>query len=261
MRIVKGGSLLDISELKSGDRVKVVSASGEALEVVYQEFAPTTSSVQVRTVDAHYRFITVLDNNGIRKEYEVELNARIIKMGEAVRLEALKTWDTVTMKVGSNGKVYDIQVEERNLVSVSGKVTDLWAHSIPTISIDDLKYNVASYVKITRDGYNITLNDIIIGSRVTVKHTDNIVSVIEIINDRNISLEGTIISSSESNNTIYIQQSNGQTLNLQVANNCIFRDTTYTSSNPTGLNSLRNGWSVMISLYNGKAEEIRIIKK
>lgn len=260
MKIVKGGSRLAYSELKSGDRVKVISASGEALEVaVTQDYTPSSSSVQIRAVDAFYGFIYVMNNNGGRREYEVEINALITKRGEIIRIEDLKSGDSAILKVGENGKVYEIQVEETDLAEVSGKVTDLWPEGDPQIYIEGTKYSIASYVKVTKSGNNATLRDIMIGSRVTLKHNNYIASVIEITNDQYATLEGKVTDVSESSGTITIKQVNGLSFTLPVDRNCSYRD--LTTSQSLYLGGIRSGWAVRISLYNGKAEEIKVTSK
>jgi len=259
MKIIKGDYRLAYSELKSGDRVKVIAASGEALEVTAQDFTPSSSSVQIRAVDAFYGFIYVMNSNGSRREYEVEINALITKRGERIRIEGLKSGDSAIMKVGENGKVYEIQVEETDLAEVSGKVTDLWPEGDPRIYVEGTKYNIASYVKVTKSGSNVTLREIMIGSRVTLKHNNYIASVIEITNDQYATLEGKVADVSESSGTITVQQINGLSFTLPIDRNCSYRD--LTTSQSLSLGGIRSGWTVRVSLYNGKAEEIRVTLK
>ncbi|KJR97392.1 MAG: hypothetical protein VR68_12785 [Peptococcaceae bacterium BRH_c4a] len=189
IKIVKGGGRLAYSGLKSGDRVKIIAASGEALEVTAQDFTPSSSSVRIRAVDAFYGFIYVMNDNGDRREYEVEINAPITKRGERIKIEDLKSGDSAILKVGENGKVYEIEITNDQYATLEGEVTDV----------------------------------------------------------------------SESSGTITIKQVNGLSFALPVDRNCSCRD--LTTSQPLSLGGIRSGWAVRISLYNGKAEEIRVTSK
>lgn len=258
LKVARGDSRLPFTDLKTGDRVKVVSVAGEAREII---MTSSTIEAEVRTVDSYYRMITVLNGN-TRKEYEVETSAVITKGNDTVRIDSLKQGDRITFKVGNNGKIKEIQAVGEGVKRVSGKVTDIKTGSNPRIYVDSTRYYIDSNADVTRDGDDIDLDDIMIGSEVALDlDEDDMVAAIEVTDDQDITVEGTVTDVDESRNRITIEQASGQEFTLRVNSNCSFRDSTSSSSSISHLGDIRDGWDVKLYLENGKVTTIRVMDR
>ncbi len=243
LRIVKGGSQIPYSDLKTGDVIKVISVSGEAREIIFSEMVINTG--QIRTVDVLYRMVAILDyDRNTRKEYEIEPYAPIKRGIELVPLDYLKQGDLVRARIGANGKITEITAASAGDQTLSGYVTD-WRPGIsPRIYVDRTVFDVSRSVSVTRQGYNLYMEDIIIGSYVTLRlNRENIVTGIEIINDKNIAVEGTVTEVSYSTDRIRIEQSSGLSFSFQVDAGCYLRDIV-TSTTLSSLSDIRRGSNV-----------------
>lgn len=260
LRIVKGGSQIPFGDLKTGDVVKVISVSGEAREIIFGEMVINTG--QVRTVDVLYRMVAILDyDRSTRKEYEVEPYAAIKKGIDLVPLDYLKQGDLVRARIGANGKITEITAATAGEQTLSGYVTDWRLGSNPRIYVDRSIYDVSRSASVTRYGYNITMDDILIGARVTLKlNRENIVTGIEIINDNNISVEGIVTEVGYSGERIRIEQPSGLSFSFQVAAGCYFRDLV-ASATLSSLADVRRGWNVQLYLSNNKVTELKVTGK
>lgn len=258
VKITRGGSVLPFSDLKAGDSVRVVSVMGEAREII---LAGDSSYIeaQVRTVDSFYWMITLLEDNGRRKEYEVKLGAPVRKGNENVRLDELEQGDRVRFKLGVDGKITEIDAVGKPVRNVSGKVTDVRSTgSRPSIYVDSERYYISSTPDITRDGERIDLEEIMLGAQATLKiDRDDIVTEIE-IDDEDSIIEGTVIDVSESNSRITIEQSDGREFTLRVNSDCSFRDMTSSSYNINELDDIREGWDVKLYLESSRVKSIRV---
>ncbi len=263
LRITKGSLQLPFTDLKTGHQVRVFSVSGEAREINLLE--SITTKTQIRTVDPFYRIISVLDDTGARREYEVEVRALIKQGDEYLRIEDLKRGDEVTLKVGTNGKITEILLEDPNLPTVSGKVTDIWYGNYPRIYIDHIKYEIAGYAIATRDGRDISLKDIIVGSIVKVKlqfkENRDIVTGIEVLDDRNITVEGTVTGVDADLDKITVEQQSRLEFTFPVERDCIFVDQTLSTSNVRYLEDVQKGWNTKLYLRGGKVTEIRVTSR
>ena len=260
VKIARGGTLLPFSDLKSGDNVKVVSVSGEAKEI---SLSGESSKIEgeVRTVDSYYRMVTML-YNGLRREFEVELNASISKGYENVRIDELKQGDRVRFKVGGNGKIVEIAAVGEGVRSVSGKVTDIYTGSSPRIYVEEKRYYLGAHVDITRDGDTIDLDEIMIGSGVNLElDEDDLVCVIEVTDDEDVIVEGTVTDVDEDSNRLTIAQSNDREFTLRVSSSCNFIDQTGSSSPARELDDLRNGWQVKLYLDGGRVRTVKVIDR
>ncbi len=258
LNIAKGGGILPYADLKAGDRVKVISVLGEVLEITVLN---ATVEGEVRTVDAQYRMVTVLSNS-TRREYEVEAGAVITKGGGSIAVDALGQGDRIAFKVGEGGKIYEINVLGSNARTLSGKVTDLQTAGAPRIFIGPVRHYVDPAAAVTRDGGGMALKDIIIGAEATLyldRH--NTVTGIEITNDRNITAEGAITAANADGSRITIEQNNGHRFTLNVDGACAFRDFTPSPATLRGLADIRAGWTVSLSLTEGRVVSVRVIEK
>ncbi|MCL6611449.1 MAG: S-layer homology domain-containing protein [Peptococcaceae bacterium] len=258
LKLARGGVLLPYTDLKAGDRVKVISVSGEAREITLLD-SEDYIEAQVRTVDYFYYMITLLEDNGRRKEYEVKLGAPIRKGNDTVRLDELKQGDRVRFKLGSDGKITEISATGEGVRGVSGKVTDLRPGSSPRIYVDSHRYYIADNARITRDGDRIDLEDIMIGAEVSLELDDDDTAVeIEVTDDEDITVEGTVTDVDEDDGKITIEQSNGLEFTLRVSSSCTFYDQTSSSSGISDLDDIRRGWEVRLYLDNGRVRSIRV---
>lgn len=259
-KIASGSEQVPFSNLKIGDWVKVVSANGEAREIVRTGSSPVSPGIEaeVRTVDYFYWMITLLEDNGRRKEYEVKLGAPVTKGNDNVRLDELEQGDRVRFKLGVDGKITEISAVGRSVRSISGKVTELRAGSRPYIYVDSERYYIASSPDITRYGERIGLEDIMIGAGATLKLDKNdIVTEID-IDDENAIIEGAVTNISQGSSRITIEQSGGRDFTLRVNSNCTFRDLTSSSYSINELDDILEGWDVKLYLENGRVNSIRV---
>ncbi|HBV96260.1 MAG: hypothetical protein JL50_02090 [Peptococcaceae bacterium BICA1-7] len=259
-KVLKSSSQVSIGTLKVGDLVKVTSVNGEAREIAITGTASLTSNeAEVRGVDDFYGFITLRDRNGNRKEYEVLVNARIEKGNDRVSLDELEIGDDITFEVGSNGKIDEIIALGSEVSSATGKVTDLRTGSTPRIYVDSDRYEVDKNADIIKDGDDIDLEDIMIGTEVTVKmDEDDIVTKIIVEDDEDIIVEGTVTEVDEDRDEITIEQGSDLEFTLEVNRSCTFRDTSSSSYDIEELDDIRDGWDVKLYLDNGKVKEIRV---
>lgn len=260
MKIARGESRLEFSELKNGDRVKVTAVSGEAREITLITFNP--DKTEIRSIDPFYRLIALTDDNFIRKEFEVELRASIKKGAQPISINDLKPGDIVGIKVGGNGKIYEILMEDSSLPAVYGTVTDVWLGSYPRIYVNSIKYIMDHGVPVTRNGVSVSLRDIMLGTRVLTKvnNHSNVVSV-EIVDDKNITVEGMVVGTDLTGKRITIEQSHRLEFTLPANRNYKIHDQTANYAGSTRLEDIKLGWGVKLQLKNGGIEEIRIVSR
>ncbi|MFZ5596385.1 MAG: S-layer homology domain-containing protein [Bacillota bacterium] len=265
LNIYDGTGHLSYSDLKAGDGVKVVSVSGtgEALEASLVKIEEQSyEKVQVRAVDSFYRIITILDNNNNRKDFDVALQALIERGNERVTLDDIKQGDIVTLKIGGDGEVTEIMAYGKATRNVSGTVTEIKTGSSPRIYVDSDRYDLAGNVDITRNGENIDLTDIMIGAKVTLKVDDNdIATSVEVTDDEDITVEGTVTDVDTRNDKITIEQQDGDLeFTLKVDSDYTIRDT-ISSNAAEELGDIKDGWVVMLYLENGRVTQIRVLDK
>ncbi len=258
LKILSNGSKLPFSSLKAGDIVELVTINGNVQEITLQSYE---NEAEIRAIDDFYYMVTLLFNDGTRKEFEVQTNALIIKDGERVRLDDLAPGDEITFKLGSSGRINEITVRDEE-GDVTGEVTRLTFGSTPRIYVDSKRYDVDDDVEITRDDDEIDLEDIMIGAEVSLdlNSKDEVIGI-KVLNDTDITIEGFITDVDVKRNRITIEQSSGQEFTIRVSSRCVFRDSTSSGRTVSDIDDLDEDWEVRIYLEDGIAETIRVLEK
>ncbi len=254
--VVQDGSRIDIDYLRVGDRVKLELNSKN--RVVYIEMAETGSSKligKIREIDTTGTLgITIRNDDGDIFDYVVDSDVEVRRDGSYIYFDELYTGERVELELNSKNHVYYIEVVDENSSTISCKVADLTTSGSPFIIIEKSdgskkRYSIADSATIIKDGKTLRLRDIVIGSEVDIQIGNGKVKRIEVTNDSDITVSGTVTYVSTSNKKITIQQISGNEFSYYLSDGACLRDS---NNRSISLNDVEEGWEVQLELEGGK---------
>ncbi|MGQ9556709.1 MAG: S-layer homology domain-containing protein [Desulfurispora sp.] len=264
--VYKRAELLDedddeiaLDDLDVGDEVEFELDEDD--QIVWLQVSDDTSSRldytgTVRSVDEDNREIKVRLDDGDTETYYVRKSATIEDQdGDDIDLADIEVGDEVTFDLNSSDEITKLILLGSSASSSStrrGTVTALKTSSY--IALDQRKYYLASSVRVYKDGDSMDIEDIMLGAEVKLYlNSSDKVTRIDITNDEDITVEGTVEEVRSGSNKITIEQSNGLSFTLPVSSSCTFKNTSADE-----LGEVEKGWEVRLTLENGK---VTVIKK
>lgn len=258
--VEKDKSELDRGDLEEGLKVRVTSYGGQAVKIEVLDTGYVKGEIEELDTAGTYH-ITLGDDGGKTRTYTVSKKVKCRRDGKSVDFEDLEEGEYVRAELEDGEVTYIEVLEEDQSGKVKGVVTYLRTGTNPRIEVEKssgktARYNVARDAECERDGDEIGLSDIIVGSEVKLEVKDGEVVRIEVTNDDDITLEGEVVSVSASSGRIKIKQSSGNTFTFYVDKNAriVSRD-----GGEITLQDVRTGWDVELELEDG--EVVRLTRK
>ncbi|MCL6635513.1 MAG: S-layer homology domain-containing protein [Peptococcaceae bacterium] len=258
--VLKNGSAKSYGDVASGGRVKVDIYDNKAVRIEILSGGALVG--EIRSLDTSGTWgITIRDDDGNRVTYEVDDDVDVERDGDDIDFDDLDTGERVRLILDSDGVVTEIEVLNEggdDDETLSGTVTDLDSGSTPEITIEDedgdeRSYDISDDAEVTRDGDDIGLDDILIGSEVEIEVEDGEVVRIEVTDDKDITVEGEVTRVYTSSEKITIKQSNGNTFTFYLKDGARLRDR---NGNSIDLEDVKTGWDVEIELEDGKVKRL-----
>ncbi|WP_207641010.1 S-layer homology domain-containing protein [Desulfofalx alkaliphila] len=238
-------------DLSTGYVVKITHGDGKAYKIQFLEKGTlhnigTVSRLNNERNDDDDWRITIIDNYGNRNSFDVNYDVAVYDLnGKKISFWQLDSSDrdTVMLHLDKRGKVETIElVEEYN-----GIIEDL--------SRDEIK--VGRKILDLPRGFDI--DRYIIGSEVTVYVHKDEVKAIEVTDDEDITVTGTISSVSERDWEIEIRQDSGNRFTFDVYNRVTIRDRV--DDDNLYFEDLKRNWEVELELKNKEVRKITVYDK
>lgn len=266
VEVVMDGDDIDFDDLEEGETVWLeLNSNGAVSYIKVLESNTYQVEGEIRDLDTIGSLgISIRGDNGDTKEYVVDDDVEVERDGRDIDFDDLDEEEFVELKLNSRDRVFFIEVIDEYSV-INGTVNDLLTDSSPKMirikksSGSKAQYDIARNADYYRDGDNIDLEDIVIGSEVAVRvDDDERVIRIEVTNDEDITIEGTVIYVSESDNKIKIEQVSGYRFTYSFARNPILKDEDGDSIDLEDLEDIDDDSEVTIVLKNGKVNSLKV---
>ncbi|MDF9407019.1 S-layer homology domain-containing protein [Pelotomaculum isophthalicicum JI] len=258
--VMQNGSRISYDNLRVGDQVRLELNSKNRvtyIEIVGSESNKLTGDI--RELDtAGTLGITIRNDDGDTLDYVVESDVEVVRDGSHIKFNVLSIGDRVKLELNSVNRVDYIEVVDEYNSTVNGKIADLITGSSPFIIIEKndgskSRYYLADNVTIDRDGESLHLRDMVIGSEVEAQIGNGKAKNIEIINDEDITVSGTVTYVSTSSKKITIKQLSGNEFSYYLRDGASLIDN---SSHNISLYDVDEGWDVQLVLVGGKVSRL-----
>jgi hypothetical protein len=224
--VLRDGESIEFSDLNEGESVRL--KLNDTGQVYYIEVLASNTALlegEIRDVDTIGTLgIAIRNDDGHTTEYVVSDGVEAEQEGDSIDFSDLDEGVRVRLKLDSRDRVYFIEVIAGEYSVIEGTVDELVTDRSPFIRIiksngTRTQYDIDRNAGYYQDGKRIDLNDIVIGAEVKARVNENDeVTRIDITNDEDIALEGTVIYVSDSDNRIRIEQVSGSRFTYYFAN-------------------------------------------
>lgn len=257
----RDGARLYFDDLYRGDRVKLELDGRNRvtyIEVINEGKSNDLEGEISDIVISGSYSITILNDKGDRKKYTVIDNVTVRWDGAQVNFYDLYRGDRVRLELDSKDRVTYIEVIKEDRSIIAGTITRLDTSKPQWLAIENkydrvTSYDIARYATFTRDGARIDLNQIVIGSEVELEIKKQEVESIKVTNDRNITVEGTVVNVDTNRQRITIKQSSGNEFVYYAGD--VFRigdrDRGYIRPG-----DIQRGWDVEMEIKDGKIYKV-----
>ncbi|HHW43563.1 MAG TPA: S-layer homology domain-containing protein [Desulfotomaculum sp.] len=186
---------MNYDELRQGDRVEAVVMNRTVFQIDCLSGGGDADQMgmvsRVRD-DAVYLYVGKEE-----KRYELDNGAEVIKNGRTVDPDRLNRGDYVHYELDREGRLIYIEVLDEKEGEFEGTLKYITYGGPPNITIVtgsglEMDYDVAAGATILRDGDEINLSDVIPGSRARILLKDGRVDELEVLDDRNLTVEGRV---------------------------------------------------------------------
>jgi hypothetical protein len=263
VNVRRDGDRIDFEDLDEGDRVRLELDNDDVVEYIA---VIDTDRVQGDIMDLDTigdLGISIRDDDGEITEYEVLSGVDVERDDDSIDFDELELGERVSLKLDSRDRVESIEATEAGYKIIEGRVSELMIDGSPLIRITrSIGTSVQYYVDSDADFYigeeSITLDDIIIGSEVRVRVADDgEVSRIEVTNDKDITLVGTVVYVNISFERIRIEQVSGNIFTYYFADDPVLE---YENGESINLEDIDEDAEVMIELTNGEVSKLTVLE-
>ena len=261
--VERDGYDIDFDDLEIGELVRLeLNSKGLVSRIKVLESVTSQVEGEIRdlTVRGTLR-ITLRDDEGEDVRYIVLDDVDVVRDSRDIDFNDLDIGEWARLKLNSKDRVYYIEVIEKYSV-IEGAVNDLITDGsqkmirIRKSSGNRMQYNLARNAEFYREGKSIDLSDIVIGAEVRIRvNDDNYVTRIEITNDQDITLAGTVIYVSEGDNKIKIEQVSGNRFTYSFVRVPLLEDK---RGDKIKLRDIDDDAEVAIVLQNGKVSSLTV---
>lgn len=262
--VYRDGDRIDFEDLDEGENASVELDSRDVVTRIEVSKDEVKSCGEIRSVDkSGTRHITIRNDGGDDKQFEVKDDADVYRNNEKVTYESLNTGEYVCLDFNYRDQVLRIEVTEEGGSIVNGTVTDLSTGSIPRIQVkksggSESRYYIADNARYYNNSERINLSDIQIGSEVKLTLENGEVTKIDIIDEEDITVTGEITAISTSRERLTIRQDSGNIFSYYLGSSSRLRDE---DGGTIDLNDLREGWEVEIELRSGDIYRLDVTNK
>jgi RNA-binding protein YhbY len=227
VEVRRDGSSIDFDELDTGERVRL-DVDSDDLVTNIEVIDSDDLEGEIRELDTSGTYgITIRDDDDDDEDYVVDSDVVVWRRNSRIDFDELDTGERVRLGLNSRGRVTYIEVVSASssaTTTISGKVVELVTGRSPLIRIQKSsgtksQYDLEDDVDYYRDGESIALEDIVIGSEVEVRLKNREIVKIEVTDDENITLEGTVTYVNTGSEKIRIEQVSGNSFIYYLADN------------------------------------------
>lgn len=241
---------LELDRNNEVDYIKLLDSDAELLE----------GEIWKLDVDGDYG-ITLRNDDGAIKEYEVINDVEVEWGGDRIYFYNLKYGQQVRLELDSSDRVDYIEVVD-DYLSIEGKVSDLMVDDSPFIRVQrssgvTVQYYLTKGTDYYRDDDSIGMYDIVIGSEVKIRVYDDDVTRLDVTNDEDITITGTVVYVDESEEKIRIEQVSGNRFTYELADDPVLQDHDGWSID---LDDIEEEWEVRLNLEDGKITGVRVLE-
>ncbi|MHB8986999.1 MAG: S-layer homology domain-containing protein [Eubacteriales bacterium] len=262
--VYRDGDRIDFEDLDEGEDVSIELDSRDVVTRIEVSKDEEKSCGVIRSVDKSGTLhITIRNDGGYDKQYEVKDDADVYRNNEKVTYESLNTGEYVCLDFNYRDQVLRIEVTEEGDSIVNGTVTDLSTGSSPRIQVkksggSESRYYIADNARYYNNSERINLSDIQIGSEVKLTLENGEVTKIDIIDEEDITVMGEITAISTSRERLTIRQDSGNIFSYYLGSSSRLRDE---DGGTIDLNDLEEGWEVEIELRSGDIYRLDVTNK
>ncbi len=253
VEVKRDGSSIDFDELDTGERVRLELDSDDRVTYI-KVISSDDLEGKIRNLDTSGTYgITIRDDDGDEEDYVVESDVTVYRDDSRIDFDELDKGERVRLGLNSKGRVTYIEVVSGSGdTTISGTVVELVTGNSPLIRIEKSsgtksQYDIEDDVDYYRDGERIDLEDIVIGSEVEVRLENREIVKIEVTNDEDITLEGTVTS--VFTERVRIKQVSGNSFTYDLAENARLRDD---DGDSIDLEDIDEDWEVELELRDGE---------
>lgn len=262
--IVQGGSILRLTNLREGDRVNLELNNSnqviyiELIDDGYTNVSKLTGDIWEIITDGSY-YITIRNDDRSYLEYAVDRDVEVRRNGVLMNYNRLSIGDRVKLELGSGNRVNYIEVVSDDSQMERGTLTDLTIGSTPQLFIERnngsvSRYSISNSATIRRDnGDSLRLRDLVAGSVVEVWLEYGEITKLNVIDDENIIIDGTVSYIYTNNNRLTIRQDSGNEFTYTLTDSAVIRDD---SGRTIAFRDVREGWKVTLNLSNGRVTRL-----
>ncbi|MCL6447328.1 MAG: S-layer homology domain-containing protein [Armatimonadetes bacterium] len=216
---------LSLSDLKPGDYVNIVVLGDRVFSIDCLSDAVAELSGMVSKIRGDSIYIYVQNEE---KRYDLDTGLEVYKDGRHKDLADLKRGDYITFCVADNQKVISIEMLDEEEGEFTGTVLYLGTTNQPYITLRmegglELDYDIYRSATILRNGDEINLEDVVPGAKVRIEVDEGKVDEIEVLDDRNITVEGMIVNVNEEEDRLTLEI-NGRKYNYDLAGDVVVLD-------------------------------------
>ncbi|MFX4262431.1 S-layer homology domain-containing protein [Pelotomaculum propionicicum] len=259
--VKRDGLSIDFDDLNEGDRVRLELDSSDRIDYV-EVLKMDQLEGEIRDLDTIGTMgIVIRNDDGKTTEYVVIDDVKVERDGDRIDFDDLDEGDWVRLELNSRDQVCYIEANEE-YSNAEGTVDDLAKDGRKLIRIrrssgNRVQYDIADGADFYRYGDRISLDDIVIGSYVEVLLDDDEVIKIEVINDRNITLEGSVIYVNERDKKLRVEQVSGNRFTYGLADD---PDLKNHGGYSIDLDDIEEDWEVRINLEDGEITTLTVLK-
>lgn len=225
--VYEGSKSRDFDDIQKGDYVKLkLNSKGDVTRIDILDVELVEG--EVTDVDTTGTWgITIEDSRGKEKTYEVSKKVDVYEGSKSRDFDDIRDGDEVKLVIDDDDVVIAITIlDEKSSKdgTYSGTLTGLDEDDdeiTVKIGSSTKTYTLARRVEVERDGDDLDLDEILIGSKVKITVDSGKVEKIEITDDEDITVEGKLYDIDS--RYIYLKQENG-THKLKMASNVTLKD-------------------------------------
>ncbi|MEW6424672.1 MAG: S-layer homology domain-containing protein [Bacillota bacterium] len=246
---------MNLSDLQPGDYISIVVLNDKVFQIDCLSDMVAGLSGMLSKVRGKSIYIYVQNEE---KRYDLDEQVEIFQDGRRKDLTDLKRGDYINFAVADNERVISIEILDEKEGEFTGTVLYLGTVNRPFITLRtagglELDYDINRNASIYKYGDEINLEDVVPGAKVRIEVDEGRVEEIDVLDDRNITLEGRVVNINEEKNRLTMEI-NGRkyNYNLSVALTVIDAD-----GKNVDLQDTMN-YRVEAKLADGEIKEIRV---
>ncbi|ABO51421.1 S-layer domain protein [Desulforamulus reducens MI-1] len=250
------GKRKDFDDIRKGDYVKLKLDKNDDVTRIDILDVEIVKGKVTEVDDSGSWGITIENSSGKEKTYDVSKNVDVYEGSKSRKFDQIDKKDYVKLIFDNDDDevITIIITDDDSSGDYEGTITKLDDDEITIKGKSTKTYDLARNVKIQRDGKDLYVDEVLIGSECEVTIDDDEVEKIKITDDEDIEIEGELYSASSS--YIYLKQDNGKH-KLYFADNADLEDDDGDDIDEDDLDDYE-GKDVEIELRDGKIKSLEV---